>query len=66
MRPTKRWKTKTQSDMKNSITKIKSTLEEINSRPEVAEEWNSELEMGGMQSNHTEQEKENRMINKRN
>ena len=46
MKPsTKRQKTKSESEMKNSIvTEIKNTLEGINSKLEEAEKWISKLE----------------------
>ena len=49
-----------QSEMKNSITEIKNTLDIINSKLEEAEEWVSDLEDKVMENNHTEQEKEKR------
>ena len=42
--------------MKNSITKMKNTLEGINSRLEKAEKWIRELEDRVMESNQAEQQ----------
>ena len=55
---------KNQSEMKNSITEIKNTLEGIYSRPDKPEGWMGNLENRPVESNQTEQEREKRIIKK--
>ena len=51
-------KKKNQSEMNNSITEIKNTLDGINSRLKEAEEWISNLGDKAMELIQTEQQKE--------
>ena len=48
---------KNQSEMKNSITKIQNTLEQIDSRLQEAEKLSSDLQDRVMESNHAKQQK---------
>ena len=52
-----------QTEMNNTITEMKNTLEGINSRITVAEEWISDLEVKMVEFTAMEQNKEKRMKN---
>ena len=52
--------TKNESEL-NTITELKNTLEGINSRLEVVEEWISDLESRVMKTTQAQQKKENRL-----